>query len=259
VPRVLALCYHAVSERWPAALSVTPAALRQQLTWLLSRGWRGATFTEAVLAPASSRTLAVTFDDGFDSVRTLAAPVLAELGLPATVFVATDWVGRAMRWPELARWDATEHADELSSMSWDGLRTLAAAGWEIGAHSCSHRHLTRLPDEALIEELERSRAVCEEQVGAICRSFAYPFGEADDRVRAAVEAVGYDVAAGLSPRAFRVRDRREWPRVGVWHAEPDWRFALKVTPLTSDLRRAPVVAKVQSARRRARSGVSDVG
>jgi peptidoglycan/xylan/chitin deacetylase (PgdA/CDA1 family) len=259
VPRVLVLCYHAVSERWPAALSVTPDALRRQLTGLLSHGWRGATFTEAVLAPASPRTLAVTFDDGFESVGTWAAPVLAELGLPATVFVATDCVGRAMRWPELARWDATEHAHELSSMSWGRLRRLAAAGWEIGAHSCSHRHLTRLPDAALMEELQRSRAICEEQIGGICRSFAYPFGEADDRVRAAVEAAGYQVAAGLSARAFRVRDRLEWPRVGVWHEEPDWRFWLKVSQLTSELRRAPIVARADAARRWVRSGVTDVG
>ncbi|MFV1959746.1 MAG: polysaccharide deacetylase family protein, partial [Planctomycetota bacterium] len=33
------------------------------------------------------RSLAITFDDGYENVRTVAAPVLAALDLPATVFL----------------------------------------------------------------------------------------------------------------------------------------------------------------------------
>src|SRR5690348_8552028 len=81
--RILVLCYHAVSEEWDAALSVTPDAFRRQLTRLLACGWRATTFTDAVLDPPAAKTLAVTFDDAFDSVRTKASPILAELGIPA--------------------------------------------------------------------------------------------------------------------------------------------------------------------------------
>lgn len=244
-PQTLVLCYHAISERWGAALSVGPGALRRQLSRLLARGWVGTTFTEAVLAPAHGRTLAVTFDDAFDSVRTLAAPVLAELGLPGTVFVATDWPGRSLGWPEVAHWADTEHADELRGMSWESLRALAASGWEIGSHTCTHRHLSRLDDASIRSELETSRAVCEQQLGLACRSLAFPFGDADDRVRAAA-AAGYEAAAGLSDAAFVSRDHFDWPRVGVWHGEPDWRFDIKVSPLTAHLRRVPWAAPASS-------------
>jgi peptidoglycan/xylan/chitin deacetylase (PgdA/CDA1 family) len=256
VPQVLVLCYHAVSERWDAPLSVTPRDLRRQLSRLLSRGWVGATFADAVLAPAHRRTLAVTFDDAFDSVRKLAAPLLAELGLPGTVFVATDWPGRSLLWPEVARWAETEHAEELRAMSWDSLRALAQGGWEIGAHTCSHPHLPRLGSQAILAELQHSRDVCEAQLGVACRSLAYPFGEADHRVRTAAGAAGFEVAAGLSSAAFVLRDRFEWPRVGVWHDEPDWRFDVKVAPLTSYLRRMRCAGLIDGARKRMTRGRS---
>ena len=244
MPQVLSLCYHAVNDRWDAPSSVTPSDLRRQLSRLVSRGWVGATFTDAVLHPAHRRTLVVTFDDGFDSVRTLAAPVLAELGLPGTVFVATDWPGRSLGWPEVARWPKPARVDDLQAMSWESLRALATSGWEIGAHTCSHPHLSQLDSEAILSELKRSRAVCEQQLGVVCHSVAYPFGDADERVRAAAVAAGYQAAAGLSSAAFVSRDRFNWPRVGVWHGEPDWRFELKVLPVTSYLRRARWVNRV---------------
>ena len=49
---VLVLCYHAVSPRWPADLSVTPEAFERQLQLLVGRGYRGATFHDAVTSPA---------------------------------------------------------------------------------------------------------------------------------------------------------------------------------------------------------------
>ena len=234
--QILVLCYHAVSAEWPAALSVTPRALRGQLAWLLDRGWIGARYTEALIAPPAARTLVVTFDDAYRSVETRAAPLLAELGIPGTVFVPTDWPGRRMAWPGIDQWVATPHEGELQAMSWASLRGLAADGWEVGAHSCSHPRLTTLGDAALKREIEHSRRACEDHLGLACESFAYPFGDADGRVREAVGAAGFVTAAGLSPLAFGREDRLEWPRVGVWHGEPDWRFRAKVLGITNRLR-----------------------
>jgi peptidoglycan/xylan/chitin deacetylase (PgdA/CDA1 family) len=230
--RVLVLCYHAISAEWSAALSVTPVAMRRQLEMLLSRGWTATTFTDAVARPVARRTLAVTFDDAFDSVRSLGAPLLAELGIPGTVFVPTDWPGRRMSWPGIDQWAATPHAAELQAMTWGDLRALTASGWEIGSHTCSHPRLSGLEEAEMHRELVASRAVCERELGAPCRSLAYPFGDSDARVRAAAAAAGYEAAAGLGAKAPG-GDRYEWPRVGVWHGEPDWRFQLKVSPLTS--------------------------
>ena len=91
---VLVLCYHAVSAEWPAGLSVTPERLEAHLAGLLARGYRGATFRDAVLNPPATRTVAVTFDDAYRSVLDLAAPLLRRLGIPGTVFVPTAFAAR---------------------------------------------------------------------------------------------------------------------------------------------------------------------
>ena len=247
---VLVLCYHAVSDAWPAALSIEPARLRRQLGGLLARGWEAFTFTDAVVDVPAARTLAVTFDDGFLSVRDRAAPVLAELGIPATVFVPTDWPARTMRWPGIEHWVDTEFADELRAMSWDDLRALGDAGWEIGSHSCTHPRLSQLDDEAIARELRDSRAACERELGRPCRSVAYPYGDADQRVRTAAAAAGYEAAAGLSAAAFVARSRFDVPRVGAWRGEPDWRFRVKAAPRVSQLRALRPVRSLDSLRGR---------
>jgi peptidoglycan/xylan/chitin deacetylase (PgdA/CDA1 family) len=225
---VLVLCYHAVSERWPAALSVRPSALAAQLRLVRRAGYVGTTFTRAVQDPPAPRTVAVTFDDAYRSELTLAAPVLRELGWPATIFAPSDHVGHGpMSWPGIEQWVGGPHEAELTPLGWDELGGLAEEGWEIGSHTCSHPRLTQVDDEALDEELRRSRATIEERLGRPCTSLAYPYGDLDDRVAAAAGAAGYEAAATLAggPDA-----PLRFPRVGVWHGDALWRFAIKAAP-----------------------------
>ena len=59
-----------------------------------------------MLDPHGGKTVVVTFDDAYLSVLELARPILDRLGLPATVFVPTDWPARdePMRWPGIDQW-----------------------------------------------------------------------------------------------------------------------------------------------------------
>src|SRR3954452_15915050 len=71
VPDTLVLCYHAISETWPAALSTTPERFEAQLDLLLRRGYRPQTFTAAIKGATRKKTFAVTFDDAYRSVLEL--------------------------------------------------------------------------------------------------------------------------------------------------------------------------------------------
>jgi peptidoglycan/xylan/chitin deacetylase (PgdA/CDA1 family) len=248
---VLVLCYHALSDRWPAALSTTPARFEAQLRLLLERGYRPATFEQAVTAPPAERTFAVTFDDAYRSVLERAYPLMERLGVPGSVFVPTDWAGRAapMAWDGIDQWLGGEHERELLCLGWEDLRGLAAAGWEVGSHTCSHPRLTTLDDGRLDDELTRSRAACEAGMGAPCRSIAYPYGDVDARVVAATRAAGYAVAAAL-PRRLGSTDPLDWPRVGVYHADDLRRFKLKVSPSLRRVRSSRAWAAALDARRR---------
>lgn len=237
---VLVLCYHAVSNRWTAHLSVHPDLLARQLETLVRRGYQGATFTQAVTSPPAKRTLAVTFDDGYRSVFQFARPILSRLGLPGTVFVPTDFPDsdRPLSWPGIDHWLEALHAGELRPPSWEELRGLAEEGWEVGSHACSHRKLPELDETSLVAELAGSRARCQQGVGRECTSIAYPYGEVDDRVVAAAQRAGYRAGAALPGRLYPARPL-EWPRVGIFREDTSWRVALKVSPTFRRLRLWP--------------------
>ena len=250
----LVLCYHAISDRWAADISVSPDRLEKQLRFLVDRGYQGATFEQAVTSPPHRRTLAVTFDDAFRSVFELAFPILSHLGLPGTLFVPTKKLvsDRPMVWEGIDSWIGTPHEDELVGMSWEQVEQLVAAGWEIGSHTQTHRHLPALSDDDLEVELRASRADCEERLGRPCNTLAYPFGAVDDRVRDAVLKVGYTAAGSIEPVPFYPPDALNWPRVALFHGT-DWnRFRRKVSPSWVKLRNSWVWPSLQRARRKVR-------
>lgn len=247
----LVLGYHAVSDRWPSTLAVTPQRLEEQLRFLTSRGYRPGTFSEVLARPDDGLHVAVTFDDGYRSVFERAFPILQRLGVPATVFVPTALVGAdaPMSWPGIDGWAAGPYASELLGMSWDQLRELAGAGWEIGSHTRSHPRLTELDGEALARELRGSRTDCERRVAMPCRALAYPYGAVDARVVRAAREAGYLAAAGRH-RGVPGERSLQWPRVGVYPVDDLRRFRLKVSPALRALRSAPGWEPIASLGRR---------
>jgi peptidoglycan/xylan/chitin deacetylase (PgdA/CDA1 family) len=230
IPDRLVLCYHAVSETWPAASSVEPGRLRLELETLVERGYVGVGFTELATTRHAGRRVAVTFDDGFASVVEHAFPIMSRLGLTGTVFLPTHHIGsrRPVDWPGLDQWLGGPHERELMPMSWSDVAALSSAGWEVGSHTSTHPDLTVLDDAALQAELTDSRRVCETRLGTRCLSLAYPYGAVDTRVMTAAGRAGYRAAAALPPRIHRQHALR-WPRVGVWHNDPAWLFEVKLS------------------------------
>jgi peptidoglycan/xylan/chitin deacetylase (PgdA/CDA1 family) len=254
VSDVIVLCYHALSASWQAELSTTPARFERQIALLVGRGYRCVTFSEAVAASDGGRVVAITFDDAYRSVIELAHPILDRFAVPATVFVPTDYIGAPgpLCWPGIDRWLGGDHEAELAPMSWLELRSLAAAGWEMGSHTASHPHLTQLEEGVLAGELERSKAACEEHLAQPCTSLAYPYGDVDARVAAATARAGYLAAAGL-PHRLHSPDPMNWPRVGIYCLDDDLRFRLKVSPTARRVRGSAAWDSLDALRRRLKS------
>jgi peptidoglycan/xylan/chitin deacetylase (PgdA/CDA1 family) len=230
----LVLCYHAVDDGSTSALAVSPSRLDDQLRLLLRLGYRPATFADALLRPRWDRTFVVTFDDAFRSVYTNALPVLQRLGVPATLAVPTGWIGgergRAA-WRELEL-SSDGRSEEMDLMTWDEIREVAAAGWEIASHSVSHPRLTTIADADLEDELAASRATVAAEVGTVCESIVYPFGDVDDRVVGAAVAAGYRTGAALTMMRHSARREPHTPmrfrRIGVYPVDGGRRFAAKL-------------------------------
>jgi peptidoglycan/xylan/chitin deacetylase (PgdA/CDA1 family) len=243
----LVLCYHAISPNWPSVLAITPERLRQQLDFLVRHGFHGATFSQIAAGEAPAKALAITFDDAFHSVLDHAFPVLSEFGFPGTVFVPTALVGlpTPMSWPGIDKWDGGPHEDELRGMTWDELRRLRDAGWEVASHTRSHPYLPDLADPELYAELTESRETCSRELGEPCRSLAYPYGAVDDRVAHVAGEAGYEAAAALRPGPL---DPMRWPRLGVYPVDGSARFRLKVSPVVRTIRNSGAGRALEKAR-----------
>jgi peptidoglycan/xylan/chitin deacetylase (PgdA/CDA1 family) len=228
----LVLCYHAVAEGEPQRLAVGREVLESQLRSLLRRGYRPVRAVDAV--EGRGRLLHVTFDDAYRSVvETL--PLLAALGVPATIFACSGYArdGRPFDVPELSD-DAAADPNAFATMDWAALRAAASDAVEVGSHTVSHPHLPQLSDAELDGELRESKAELEDELGAPCRLLAYPYGEQDDRVRAAARRAGYDAAFAVEGRGRR--DRFAVPRLAVYRHDTAAGFRLRTSPLVRALR-----------------------
>jgi peptidoglycan/xylan/chitin deacetylase (PgdA/CDA1 family) len=190
----LALAYHGVVDLQdrddPFALFVRPRALARHVRRLQRWGYTLVTvrrLAELAAVRGAAGFAAVTFDDGFADNVTVGLPLLQELGVPATVFVVTSWLGG--RHPE------TPWASILTP---EQVRTLHAAGWEVGSHTRTHADLSALSYEAAREELASSRAELEEIVGDRVDSVAYPWGRVNGETAGAVREAGYRVGCRVA-------------------------------------------------------------
>ena len=137
---------------------------------------------------------------------------------------------------------------ELTPMSWQELRALADHGWEIGSHTgpAPAPHPDRRPIRSSPSS-DRSKAAATRAHDPPCTSLAYPYGDVDPRVIAATARAGYSAAAGL-PDGF-IHRSPNWPRIGIYRADDDLRFRLKVSPVARWLRSSAAWDALERLRR----------
>lgn len=214
--RIPILAYHAV-EPGPGPLCVDPAGFTAVIEEFAAAGYRSVTVAELVDwvergVPLPPRTVAFTFDDGYASVHRHALPILNRHGFTATVFPVTAHLGGTNRWDE-----GRTGIPTLDVMDRRQLEDLVAAGWEIGGHTHTHRPMLLLTDEEILDELSRSNEILSGLTGRPIRSFAYPYGLHDHRVRVSTAAV-YSIALEIGAREFSTSDPLDRaPRVEGWY------------------------------------------
>ena len=152
--RVPILTYHSLDDSG-AVTSVAPRDFDAHMRSLARRGFTGITLSDLLDGWAGQGTLpskpvVLTFDDCFANLLPHAAPVLSELKFRATLFAISGRCGQTNDWP-----DQDPGIPRLPLLTWEELREMSAAGCEIGAHTVTHRQLSKLSvDEAKREILE---------------------------------------------------------------------------------------------------------
>lgn len=182
------LTYHRISPVCRGlpepTINVTPVRFRRQIVGLLRRGFRFISLQEALDAQAQGReflesTVVLTFDDIYDNVYEHAFPILQELEIPATCFVASGFIDSEA--PFLFDPWARAHHDRVPRSAWRPitgrhLRKMVNSGLvEIGAHSHTHRDFRLCPD-AFCKDVMHGVRVLADSFGAEPSVFAFPYG-----------------------------------------------------------------------------------
>jgi peptidoglycan/xylan/chitin deacetylase (PgdA/CDA1 family) len=236
--RSVVLAYHGVGlsspNEDPEALRVAPQQFRLQLELLAEAGFAFISVADLVHrggggAPPPGLA-AVSFDDGMEDNLSVALPLLAAVGAPPTIYVATGLIGRPNPWLRESLGARMMTADEL--------REAVRAGADLGSHSVSHRDLSTLGFAECLQEMNESKATLESLTGADIATFAYPFCRYGPNAQAAAKAAGFRAALTCSGRGSW--DPFELNRAMIGGRDDLLRFVLKVAGLFEPLRRSAV-------------------
>jgi peptidoglycan/xylan/chitin deacetylase (PgdA/CDA1 family) len=206
------LTYHSIDESG-SPISISEDVFRKQISWLARSDVRVVSLEVLMRMPSDANAVALTFDDGFVNFGDIAAPLLADNGMPSTLFVVSDAVGKTNRWP--GRSD--RGIPELPLLNWETLSRLGQHRVEIGAHGRTHVNLARLTKERLQDEVLGSVDRVRAELGFTPAAFCYPYGGVSD---AAVALVASRFAWGCTTEMRSVSDneaRALLPRLDMFY------------------------------------------
>lgn len=219
------LMYHRVAERTVGVSSptanITPQRFRRQLRGLLDQGFEAWPLNKIISVRNASQQVpsnvfGVTFDDGYQNNLVHALPILEELGVPATIYLATGFLDSDRPFP-FDNWDGCR-VPGVPAVSWKPLTTaechqLASHPLiELGAHTHSHGAFVDDP-QALAADLAINLRVLREEFGVERPTFAYPYGAIRHEMVGIVRQM--EIAAAVTTCAERIRptaDRFAWGR-----------------------------------------------
>ena len=167
---LVVLIYHRVGRRTYTEVDLPLEQFDDQIAWLASTlpvVSLGAGLDWVAGADDAARgdlRVAVTFDDGTADFAELAVPVLERYQVPATLYLATEFVEDQRLFP-----------NDGVPLTWNALHDCLSTGLvSVGSHTHTHALLDRLPAALVPAELDRSIDLVGEHLGVTAIDFAYP-------------------------------------------------------------------------------------
>ena len=161
-----------------------------QVRHIASRGWEVVSTSQVVdwlqgVGSLPARAVVLHFDNGWLDTRTVAMPILGEFGMTGTCYVISEPTAAASQGKLAGIRTSTEGFVYKPFLTWDHVREMLDAGWEVGAHTATHPKLaevlSREGDTGVLVEVERPNAEYLEHLGFIPAHFAYPSGSRSQR------------------------------------------------------------------------------
>lgn len=156
------LTYHCIDDTIFGSkyLFVSPAEFDKQMKYLKASGYTPITFRDIELPSELrkiSKPIVITLDDGYEDNYTNAYPILKKYNFKATIFLVSDFIGKAhfLTVPEIK-----------------GMMDLI----DFEDHTKTHAHLTKLTPDNVNKEFTESVSAIEAITNKKVIAASYPFG-----------------------------------------------------------------------------------
>jgi peptidoglycan/xylan/chitin deacetylase (PgdA/CDA1 family) len=164
------------------SLSISEEQFEQQMAWLMRHRYTTISLDQwqSALQGEVHRPILLTFDDAYADLCNHALPLLRRLGLRATVFAVSSFLGAFNNWDVERGFAPCPLMTEQQVLYW------ASQGIDFGAHSRTHPFLTELDSSSLTKEIEDSAMELGGLLDRPVSAFAYPYGYHNRAVRRCV-------------------------------------------------------------------------
>ncbi|HYE73816.1 MAG TPA: glycosyltransferase [Blastocatellia bacterium] len=232
--RVVVLCYHRIGGK--DVLSKPVEDFQRDLAYL-KRHYECLSLAELCARlrdrkPFRRRAAVITFDDGYRDNYTAAVPALRDAGIGATFFVSTGFIGTKRDFPHDEGAAQSNHRGDVAQahqhpkLTWDDLREMEAAGFEIGSHTVNHTDLGTADKKTIQQEINESLAALNRELGMRPRAFAFPWGKPENisvqAINVARQAGCYAAASAYGGLNRRGTDLYNIHRTDAGNGELNW-------------------------------------
>jgi len=183
-PRIL--MYHMISKHKKGAkfngLRVDPIEFEKQIKYLVDTGWTFFTMSELINSKNSlpNKSVAITFDDGYEDNFTNAFPILEKYNVKATIYLVVHRHNREWSSKRKKKNNNGELKNEPKLLDEQIVKLINSGLIEIGSHTMTHNNLPTLSSNDKKNEIYNSKIIIEENFKIKCNSFCYPFGLYDN-------------------------------------------------------------------------------
>ncbi len=122
------------------------------------------------IIPLKRPIVSFTYDDFFNSMYDTVLPMYKEHGFSGTIYLTT------------------KDFNAIDTMSPEKIQEMHDYGFEIGAHTVNHPHLPFLSSAEAGQEILKSKNDIKDFSGITANSFATPYGEYNDEIKAQIGA-----------------------------------------------------------------------
>lgn len=157
--------------------------------------------------------IALTFDDGLRGNYECAFKILEHYGFPATFFVTVNNIAS----PRF--------------MNWDHLAELYRCGHSVQSHTMTHPMLGECDANQIRNELDESKKIIEDKIGAEVRYLSLPYGSWNENVINIAQQVGYSAVFTSSLVGCRLNHRLyQYGRIPIKDTYSMQKFAALLQP-----------------------------